>query len=148
MTAARLPGSREDVPLVTIRLAGVPEGKGRPRFARATGRAFTPAATRSYEAALRFAGQEAMGARTPIDGALAITIIAALPIPESRSKAWKTAAIAGTEHPTVRPDFDNLAKVVDALNQVVWIDDKQVVSALIVKIYSDRPALTIEVRAA
>ena len=135
-------------PLVTVRLAGEPQGKGRPRFARASGRAYTPAATRSYEDALRYAGQQAMGLRKPIEGPLAITITAAMPIPASRSQKWKAAAIAGTERPTVKPDFDNLAKVVDALNHIVWIDDKQVVSALILKTYSERPALTIEVRAA
>lgn len=135
-------------PLVTIRLSGEPQGKGRPRFVRKTGRTFTPAATRSYEDALRYAGQEAMGERKPIEGALAITITADMPLPASKSKKWKAAALLGIEKPIVKPDFDNLAKTCDALNQVVWIDDKQIVSALIIKSYSERPALTIEVRAA
>lgn len=135
-------------PLVVIRLAGEPQGKGRPRFVRATGRTYTPEATRSYETMLRLAGQDAMGSRIPIAGPLAVTIRAEFPVPASRSKAWKAAALEGREHPTVKPDFDNLAKVVDALNQIVWLDDKQVVDARIIKEYSERPALTIEVRAA
>ena len=50
---------------VFIRLSGEPKGKGRPRFVKQSGRAFTPSATRSYEAALRFAAQEAMARRIP-----------------------------------------------------------------------------------
>lgn len=36
------------VDTITIRLAGAAQGKGRPRFARKTGHAFTPAKTRGY----------------------------------------------------------------------------------------------------
>ena len=34
----------------------------------------------------------------------------------------------------------------DALNEIVWKDDSQVVDGRSIKIYSDRPALRIEVR--
>jgi hypothetical protein len=45
-----------------MRPAGELHGKDGPRFVRATGVAFTSAATRSYEAALRYAAQmEASG---------------------------------------------------------------------------------------
>lgn len=130
---------------ILIRLAGEPKGKGRPRFVKQTGRAFTPAATRSYEAALRFAAQEVMGERLPLEGALSIEIVAEFPIPASWSFMKKTLARNGRLRPTVKPDADNLAKMLDALNEVVFRDDKQAVSVLIEKRYSEAPGLWIRV---
>lgn len=130
---------------IVIELAGEPKGKGRPRFARVTGRAFTPAATRSYESALRYAAQMAMGDRPPIDDALAVSIDARFPVPVSWSKKKRDEALLGLVKPTVKPDIDNLLKVIDALNEVVWRDDKQVVYAAVRKSYSDRPCLKISV---
>jgi Holliday junction resolvase RusA-like endonuclease len=131
-------------PLV-IRLAGQPQGKARPRFARANGRAFTPAHTRAYEAALRYAAQEAMGDRSPMLGPLAVTVEAVMPIPASASKKFRAAALAGLERPTKKPDWDNFAKALDAFNEVVWRDDAQVVEGLVVKRYGEMPGLTITV---
>lgn len=130
---------------ILIRLAGEPKGKGRPRFVKQTGRAFTPAATRSYESALRFAAQEAMGDRAPLDGPLTIEIRAGFPIPASWSKNKRKAAALGHILPTGKPDADNLAKMLDALNEVVFRDDKQAVSVLIEKRYSETPDLCISV---
>lgn len=131
-------------PLITIRLSGEPKGKGRPRMTRA-GHAFTPAATRSYEAALRYAAQEAMGSRIPLDGPLSVRIEALMPIPASWSRKRQAAALAGDVLPTGRPDVDNILKMVDGLNGVVWTDDARIVSARIDKRYSDAPALIIHV---
>lgn len=133
-----------------IELAGEPRGKGRPRFARMGNavRTFTPAATRSYEATLRLAAQDVMGDRAPLAGPLAVSITATFPIPKSFSRKRRAAAIDGAERPTKKPDADNLMKTIDSLNQVVWDDDAQVVDATVRKIYGERPALLIEVRAA
>ena len=128
--------------LVTIRLAGVPKGKGRPRFSRKSGRAYTPEATRSYEGALRYAAQEVMGNRKPLDGPLAVSIIARFPIPSSWSKKKKEEAL----YAVCKPDADNLAKVLDALNEVVFKDDKQVAQLMMTKIYDEAPSLEIKIR--
>lgn len=130
---------------IVIRLAGEPKGKGRPRFLKATGRAFTPTATRSYEAALRLAAQAIMVGRPPLDGPLSIKIAAGFPIPASWSRKKRTDAAAGLIWPTVKPDADNLAKMLDALNEVVFRDDKQAVSVLIEKRYSETPDFIISV---
>ena len=129
---------------ITIRLAGVPKGKGRPRFSRASGRAYTPEATRSYEGALRYAAQEVMGSRKPLDGPLIVYMTAWFPIPASWSKSKKGAAY----YAPVKPDADNLAKVLDALNEVVFKDDKQVVCLHLRKFYGEKPALEITVEEA
>jgi Holliday junction resolvase RusA-like endonuclease len=133
---------------IVVELDGEPKGKGRPRFVRSTGHAFTPAATRSYEGALRLAAQAVMVGRTPVEGPLAVEVLASMPIPASWSKGKRYAAIAGTIKPTSRPDVDNLVKMLDAFNEVVWRDDKQVVSCRVAKIYSEKPSFRVEVRAA
>lgn len=137
-------------PIVTIHLPGDPQGKGRPRAMVRNGKVhtYTPDATRSYEAALKEAAFLAMRGRTPRIGSLAVSIRADMPIPKSLSKRSRADIDGGVLRPTTKPDIDNIAKTIDALNNIVWADDKQVVSLFIEKFYSDRPALTIEVRAA
>lgn len=85
------------------------------------------------------------GAR-PFDGPISIAVDALFPIPQSWSQRQWHRAVAGAILPTGRPDLDNIQKCVgDALNGVVWHDDKQIVSASIRKRYSNRPALVIKV---
>lgn len=132
---------------IVISLAGEPVGKGRPRFARATGRAYTPSGTRSYESALRYAAQKAMDGRRPIEGPVGLSMLAAFPVPASWSKKRRDEAIAGKIRPCVKPDMDNIIKQIDSFNMVVWMDDKQVVESRMKKIYSDRPRLEIVVTA-
>lgn len=133
---------------IVIELAGEPKGKGRPRFVRSTGHAYTPAQTRSYESMLRMAAQDVMAGRIPIDGPLEVEVLARMPIPASWSMIKRSHAIQGKIKPTSRPDVDNLVKMLDSFNEVVWRDDKQVVSCRVAKIYSEKPCLRIEVRAA
>jgi Holliday junction resolvase RusA-like endonuclease len=128
---------------IQIELAGVPVGKGRPRFVRATGRAYTPDKTRRFESDLRLAAQEAMAGRAPLEGPVGISIYASFPVPQSWSRKKREQALLSIIRPTTKPDADNLLKACDALNQVVFRDDSQIVSASIEKDYSDRPRLSI-----
>lgn len=132
---------------IVIELAGEPEGVGRPRFVRKTGVAFTPADTRKYQAALRLAAQVAMGARPPLDGPVTVRVTALFPVPASWSKRKRALAHDGLVCCMCKPDVDNILKQLDSLNQVVFVDDKQVIAAAVHKRYSERPALRIEVTA-
>ncbi|PVE25404.1 RusA family crossover junction endodeoxyribonuclease [Microvirga sp. KLBC 81] len=132
-----------DLGRISIRLAGEPVGKGRPRFSTKSGRAFTPSKTRSYEAQLKYAAQQAMGERAPLDGPLSVRVVASFPVPQSFSKKKRELALVHVLRPTKVPDCDNLLKTLDALNEVVWRDDKQIVDALVQKVYSDMPGLLI-----
>jgi Holliday junction resolvase RusA-like endonuclease len=129
---------------IVIEIAGEPRGKGRPRFTR-QGHAFTPAATRSYEAAIRYAAQEEMNGAALLECALAVIVTATFPIPLSWSKRQRAAALAGSVPHTKTPDCDNLLKTIDALNQICWLDDKQITHATILKRYGERPSLKIEI---
>jgi len=131
--------------LIEIVLLGAPRGKERPRLTKA-GHVYTPEKTRDYEAALKYAAKEAMGDRPPLDGPLEIDIVVNVPISVSWPKKRQAAARAGTDRPVKKPDWDNFAKVVDALNLVVWVDDSQIVDGRVRKFYSDKPGMHIVVR--
>lgn len=128
---------------ITITLSGEPRGKGRPRFGN--GRTYTDAKTQNYEAALRIAAMDAMGRRKPLDGPVVMEIEARVPVPESWSKKRREQALSGELKPTKKPDLDNIMKTTDALNQVVFVDDKQVIKAVVSKIYHEAPALIITI---
>ena len=86
-----------------------------------------------------------MANRPPLEGALRVRVLACFGVPQSWSAKKRAAAISGAVRPSKRPDIDNVVKIFDALNQVVWVDDAQVVEAWVEKIYTDRPRLRIEV---
>lgn len=132
--------------MIEIVLAGPPMGKQRVRATKA-GHIYTPERTVNYEAALAFAAQQVMADRPLYDGPLAVMIEARTPIAESKPKKWRADALAGKIRPTKKPDLDNIAKMMDALNLIVWADDAQIVELSARKIYSDKPALVVRVEA-
>lgn len=142
-----------DASAVVIVLRGEPIGKGRPRARMVTPRAgvpfvsmYTPAETRAYEGALSLVARAAMRGKPPLAGPLCVTVTASFPVPTSWSQRQRTAAYAGTVLPTKKPDPDNILKIIDALNTIVWGDDSQIVDARVVKVYAVEPSLRIEVR--
>ena len=131
--------------MIEICVLGKPVPKGRPRFSKDSGRAYTPAKTASFEAQLKFAAQQVMGSRPPLQGPLVLDMVVVLPIAPSWPKKRQAAALAGSEMPTRKPDFDNYQKTVDALNLVVWVDDGQIVKSTFLKRYGDKPGTWIRV---
>lgn len=104
--------------------------------------------TEKYEAMIREYAGLLMNRKhvPPTERPVALLVHSFRPIPESWTKTEKARALALNLLPTSRPDWDNYGKITDALNEVVWKDDSQVVDGRCLKIYSDRPALRIEVR--
>ena len=45
--------------------------------------------------------------------------------------------------PAKKPDTDNISKIKDALNGVLYKDDAQVTDDHVIKFYSDRPRLLV-----
>ena len=130
--------------IVQFTVAGKPLAKGRVRFTK-SGHAFTPDRTVNFEGKLALAAQQAMSGRPPAEGPVAVTLEVLLPIAVSWSKKKREDAVAGRLRPTGRPDLDNFAKMLDALNMVVWGDDSQIVELVVFKRYSDAPQLAITV---
>jgi len=130
---------------ITIIVQGEPVAKGRPRMTR-RGFAYTPAATRKYEAHARMAAQLAMDGRPPIETPVRIEVLAELPIPASWSERKKAEAITGTVRPTSRPDVDNYVKaILDAINTIVVADDSQIVELHAAKKFGVSPKLVATV---
>lgn len=132
---------------VTVTIPGPPIGKGRPRFSRASGHAFTPSPTRNREAYIRMLATEEMAGREPMTGPIAVVLLAAFEPPASWSKVKRLKAIGGNLAPTGRPDLDNLLKLAtDALNGIVFRDDAQIISVQATKTYAPRGLMVVTVR--
>lgn len=131
--------------MIEIVLLGKARAKGRPRFDRQTGRAYTPAATVKFETELKFVAEQVMDGRPPLQGPLKLEMKVVLAVPKSWSKKKRESALAGELLPTSKPDWDNFGKVIDAANLIVWIDDSQIVDGRVTKTYGDRPGMWIRV---
>lgn len=130
---------------VTFEIPGEPCGKGRPRFT-AGGRAYTPAKTAHYENLVKVEYERQCGGHRFGDGPLRMEIVAYYQIPASASKTQKALMREGMRRPTKKPDADNILKIVaDALNQLAYPDDAQIVSAAVTKSYAadDRPCVVV-----
>ena len=76
----------------------------------------------------------------PFDGAVELKIVCYLPIPKSKTKKFKEAALLGHIRPTGKPDCTNMAKnIEDIMNGIFYYDDSQVVKLMVEKWYSDNP---------
>ena len=70
-------------------------------------------------------------------------------IPKSTSKKKRALMERFQIRPMKKPDNDNIVKVVqDALNEVAFHDDVQVVDCQLRKFYSDNPRLVVTIQEA
>lgn len=124
---------------------GEPRGKGRPRFTKRGGflSTYTDAMTVRYEATIAAAGAQAMGGMEPLHTPISLRIEAFMGVPKSWGRKARQEAMEGLVVPG-KPDLDNIAKaVMDALNGVLYADDKQVCALRISKRYSLEPQIEI-----
>jgi len=129
---------------IRINHYGESVGKARPRVSRHG--TYTPRKSARYEHALRMEACRCMAGREPLDCAVAMEVTACLPIPQSWPKRRKQQAEDGLIYATKTPDVDNIAKMAaDALNGVVYRDDKRITEMLVRKVYSNTPRLVIDV---
>lgn len=119
-------------PLI-IELGTRPVGKGRPRFTR-RGAVYTPQRTRKFEEMLGWTAKIAMGTTPPLNGPVSVSITA----------QFKHSNGLGLH--TSLPDGDNCLKsICDALNNIVYQDDRQVCSIVLKKLTGDKDLVRIEV---
>jgi Holliday junction resolvase RusA-like endonuclease len=113
-----------------IFIPGRPSGKGRPRFGK--GVAYTPERTRQKEREIAQLAKISMMGQAPFTGAVKVTV-----------KAWMKG------QRTARPDADNIGKLaLDALNGIVFTDDRQVVELIVQKISGLDPQTMVRVEEA
>ncbi len=134
---------------IVIALDGPAVGKGRPRATVLNGHAtlYPDGKTVKYEAQLRLAAMQQMAGRQPTIQPVRVLVSVRIQIAPSSTKTELEAARLGHSHPIKRNsgDVDNYLKILDALNGIVWVDDAQIVEALVRKVYSEQPSLRIEI---
>lgn len=86
-------------------------GKQRPRMNIYTGKAYTPTKTKNYEYLVKQIFINKYPNFTPIEGRVAMTIIAYFEIPKSTSKKKTAEMICDEISPTKKPDWDNIGKI-------------------------------------
>ena len=126
------------MPVLTLTIMGPPLGKGRPRFNKASGHAYTPKTTAEWEGAARgeMAAQLPHG-WTPLDEPVGLYVCALYPRPQSMTCSHTSGRCKCEErHPAEaflpypgKPDGDNVEKLAwDAAEKAgVVADDKLVV---------------------
>ena len=135
--------------MLTYLVEGNPIGKGRPKFARRGNfvSAYTPTKTRDYESVIKDAAQKAMGSNELLETPVTVAIYIRVGIPASFSKQKRKDALEGIIKPTKKPDIDNIAKCfLDGMNDIVYLDDKQVVNLHVTKLYAETPAVEVMVK--
>lgn len=135
--------------MISFTYYGEIKGKGRPRF-RNTGKfvqTYTDSGTRNYEMSIKEAylqtNQESyINPEIP----LRLEMKVYHPIPKSVSKKRSKGMLDGLIRPTKKPDVDNILKsVCDALNQVAFYDDTQIVEIEATKYYDETPRIEIKI---
>jgi Holliday junction resolvase RusA-like endonuclease len=114
-----------------------PVAKGRPKFV-VRGKfatAYTPKKTRDFEALVSDWARKVYKHK-PSEKALSVTINASFTKPKTNKKKYHTQ----------KPDADNMKSVLDALNNIVYKDDCQIIELFIYKQWSDRGSIHVTVK--
>src|SRR5688500_16752540 len=124
-------------------IPGKPRAKQSARAVRTANgvRFFQPTEITNYHGRISALARQTIPA--PLEGPIALRVSIVLQTPASWSKKrralWNPAV--------ARPDLDNSLKaLMDGLNGVAWLDDKQVVELAMTKAYGTRDAVIIHVR--
>ncbi len=116
-----------------IFIPGKPKGKQRPRVCK--GHAFTPQETKDYELMIANLYKALHGQM--LEGYVKVEIIAKYAIPKKYTKKQREAVRRGEIRPAVKPDIDNIIKIIlDGLNGIAYKDDAQVIEVRARKTYT------------
>lgn len=118
-------------------------GKARPRLSRYG--VYTPKKTTDYENLIRakFAEQNPKISQELLECNVIANIVVGYAVPPSYSKKHK-AEVINKGYPQ-KPDLDNIAKaILDGLNGVAYLDDKQVVCMTIYKQFAEESFVEVD----
>jgi len=135
---------------IKFTISGSPIGWQRTGYNRYTGAKYTQEKTRNHEQHIAWEYRKVCGNfRFPKGTPLEMEVFAFLEIPKSESKKKKSQMLSGEIRPMVKPDFDNIGKLIaDALNNIAYDDDKCIVDGIVRKYYSDVPRTVVILREA
>ncbi len=131
-----------------VEIDGKAKGKGRPRFAK-KGRfitTYTPKETKDYEKGIKNAVLRAIeGKDNNLYYKKLKMVIKVIYEPIKSISKKKRSELIGTYYDK-KPDIDNIIKsIMDALNKVVYEDDKQIVQLIAEKFYGEQDKIIIEI---
>lgn len=134
--------------MIEFTVFGQPQGKARARSTK-SGHHYTLRKTTEYENEIKLAYVQKY-AKIKADTtkeSLCLEINAYYEIPKSYSKKKVQRILEHEIKPTMKPDLDNIAKVVcDALNALAYKDDAQIVEMILKKYYSETPRIEITIQ--
>ncbi len=128
-------------------IPGDPFGKQRPKFCRRGKfvKAYTPKDTVNYESLVTLCFTTTHQIE-PLTCPLKIAIYAFFQIPKSISKKKANEMVSFWIPRDKTPDIDNIAKsILDGLNSVAFVDDKQNYSISCSKWYDTKPRTVVEI---
>lgn len=130
---------------VCFTVKGKPQGKGRPRFTRRGG-VYTPERTAHYEAYVRLCYEQQCGKRFSDNAQIRLDVIAYFKIPDNVSKKRRAKMLAGEIRPAIKPDGDNIQKIIaDALNGAAYKDDNAIVDWRCEKLYAEVAGVFVKI---
>lgn len=128
--------------MIKFDILGEPVAKGRPRVTRWG--CHTPKKTVNYENLVKLSFMQAK--QPKLDGMLSMIVDLYFKIPKSVSKTKRQQMIDGEIRPQKKPDLDNCLKAIsDALNDLAYDDDKQIVHVSVSKYYSEEPRAEVKI---
>ena len=132
---------------MSFTIPGKPFGKERPRVNTTQYSVYTPPKTVQYEERVR-ALYMAQGGRNFRDCYISIAITAFFKPPKATTRKQREAMRIGNLRPAIRPDADNICKVImDSLQGIAFENDKQVIWTTVEKRYDDEPRVDVEILA-
>ena len=121
------------MPRVDLTIPGDPKAKGRPRATTIGNHArlYTPAKTARWESVIRAEAAPLFPEPIPAGVPVRVALVFWFALPESQHRKREPVEAAWLP---AREDWDNLGKLVcDALNGIAWVDDRQIVRAVVEK---------------
>lgn len=121
--------------------------KQRPKTNFYTGAIYTPRETKEREKMIADAFRIKNKEWVCDEGPIGMETLIQLKVPSKESNRKKAKMLIGEIWPTVKPDVDNVLKLVmDALQGVAYVNDKQVVDEHTIKIYGEENKIKIILR--
>ena len=129
--------------MIIFTVPGPPMGKQRARTLK-NGHSYTPKETKEYEALVVLCYRSAVKHTEILTTMTQVAIRAYYPIPKSFSKQKRAQALSGHLRPTVKPDIDNIEKIIfDALEGLAYKNDSQIVTSIVDKWYWYEPRVDV-----
>ncbi|WP_034757748.1 RusA family crossover junction endodeoxyribonuclease [Rossellomorea vietnamensis] len=135
--------------MVEFTVYGNPVAQGRPRAGKTRGGKtvlYDPTKSKNFKQYVKMCASQHRPDQL-LEGPLVLIVKVYKPTLKNFSKRKTQEAEEGIIRPVTKPDLDNYLKgISDALNQVIWHDDSQIVETVVSKYYSQTPRVEIQVK--